>query len=205
MRAELDGIICSGGRRGKQFTYALLDERAPQSKTLAHDEALAELARRYFTSHGPASLHDFVWWSGLTVKDAQDAIEMISSELEKEEIEGKIYWFGAESPLSAWTNSPTTACLLPNYDEYIVGYKDRSAILNTVEANKLDPRGNVLFSHTMLINGKIAGIWKRTFKKSAAVISIHPITTLNHEQMDAFILAVQRFSRFLGMPIEISA
>jgi len=67
MRAELDGVICSGARRGKQFTYALLAERAQQARTLDRDEALAELTMRYFTSHGPATIQDFVWWSGLTV------------------------------------------------------------------------------------------------------------------------------------------
>src|SRR5713226_2242979 len=71
MRAELDGIVCSGARRGKQFTYALLDERVPQTRNLDRDEALAEFARRYFTSHGPATLQDFVWWSGLAAADAK--------------------------------------------------------------------------------------------------------------------------------------
>src|SRR5438067_2484699 len=84
MRAELDGIICSGARRDKQFTYALLDERAPQAKTLARDEALTELARRYFTSHGPATLRDFVWWSGLTTADARVGIEMVTPHLMRE-------------------------------------------------------------------------------------------------------------------------
>ncbi len=80
IHAELEGIVCSGARRGKQFTYALLDERAPQAKTLARDEALAELAKRYFTSHGPATLKDYVWWSGLTVADAKAGIEMVKTQ-----------------------------------------------------------------------------------------------------------------------------
>src|SRR6266702_3694762 len=81
MHAELDGIICSGARRGKQFTYALLDERTPQARTLDRGEALAEFARRYFTSRGPATLQDFVWWSGLTVADARTGLEMVTSQL----------------------------------------------------------------------------------------------------------------------------
>ena len=98
MHAELDGIVCSGARRGKQFTYALLDERVPQSRTLEHDEALAEFARRYFTSHGPATLQDFVWWSGLTVADARAALAMVTSQLMHEVVDGQTYWFSASMP-----------------------------------------------------------------------------------------------------------
>src|SRR5216684_6032669 len=93
MRAELDGIVCSGARRGKQFTYALLDERAPQARTLDRDEALAELTRRYFTSHGPATLQDFVWWSGLAAIDAKAGIEMVKLQLVHEVVDGQAYWF----------------------------------------------------------------------------------------------------------------
>jgi len=72
LRAELDGLICSGPRLGNQFTYTLLDERVPETKTLNREEALAKLTRRYFTSHGPATLQDFIWWSGLTAADAKN-------------------------------------------------------------------------------------------------------------------------------------
>lgn len=100
MRAELDGILCSGGRRGKQFTYALLDERAPHAKTLGREEALAELAGRYFTSHGPATVHDFVWWSGLTGADARVGLHMVRSHLEYEVVDGQTYWFSASPSLA---------------------------------------------------------------------------------------------------------
>src|SRR5947209_7142471 len=126
MHAELDGIICSGARSGKQFTYALLDERAPQARTLDRGEALAEFARRYFTSRGPATLQDFVWWSGLTVADARTGLEMVTSQLMYEIIDDQTYWF---SPSTSPTKDLSqTVYLLPNYDEYIVGYTDRSAV-----------------------------------------------------------------------------
>ena len=99
MRAELDGIVCSGARRGRQFTYALLDERAPQARMLDRDEALAELARRYFTSHGPATLQDFVWWSGLTGADARAGLEMVTSQLMREVVDGQVYWFAMLWPI----------------------------------------------------------------------------------------------------------
>src|SRR5690242_18357747 len=91
--AELDAVACSGPRRGKQFTYALLAERAPTAKTLPRDEALAELTRRYFTSHGPAKVRDFAWWSGLTMADARAGLEMVGADLGHEEIAGQTYWF----------------------------------------------------------------------------------------------------------------
>ena len=115
--AELDQVICSGGRKGKQFTYALLDERSPQFKSLERDEALAELAKRYFRSHGPATLQDFVWWSGLTVNDTRAAIESVKSQLVCETVDDQSYWF-VDVPS---TSKPFTgAHLLPNYDEYMV-------------------------------------------------------------------------------------
>src|SRR5258706_567515 len=126
MCAELDGVICSGARRGKQFTYALLDERAPQARMLDRDEALAELSRRYFTSHGPATLKDYIWWSGLTAADASSGLEMVKSKLIHEAVDGQTYWFSTATPPVKDLSS--TVYLLPNFDEYIVGYTDRSAV-----------------------------------------------------------------------------
>src|SRR6266567_8254469 len=142
MRAELDGIICSGARRGKQFTYALLAERAPHARMLARDEALAELTTRYFMSHGPATIQDFVWWSGLAAADAKAGLAMVTSHLQQETINGQMYWFSLSTlPVQ---DPSQTAYLLPNYDEYTVGYTDRSAIFDALHTNKLDPRGGLL-------------------------------------------------------------
>jgi hypothetical protein len=125
IRAELDGLICSGARMGKQFTYALLDERVPQTSLLTREESLAELTRRYFTSHGPATLQDFIWWSGLTATDAKSGMEMIQSQLTKEVVEGKLYWF-KPSRLNVKV-AARDVYLLPAFDEYLVAYKDRRA------------------------------------------------------------------------------
>ena len=84
MQAELDAVICSGARRGSQFTYALLDDRAPAVRTRRRDEALAELTRRYFRSHGPAQVTDFVWWSGLSTADARRGLEMVEREVDRQ-------------------------------------------------------------------------------------------------------------------------
>lgn len=202
MRAELDGLICSGAQRGKQSTYALLAERAPQARTLAHDEALAELTRRYFTGHGPATVQDFVWWSGLTTAHARAGIEMVRSELLSDVIENQTYWFAQQAPPSQ--KLAQTAYLLPNYDEYIVGYTDRSAIFDTSHAPQLDARGNVLFQHTMVLDGRILGTWQRTFKKGAAIITASPFIALSERERQAFAIAAEQYGRFLRLPVSVS-
>ena len=202
MRAELDGIVCSGARRGKQFTYALLDERAPQARTLDRDEALAEFARRYFTSHGPATLQDFVWWSGLTVADARASLELVTPQLMHEVVDGQTYWFSMSTP-PAKDLSPT-AYLLPNYDEYIVGYTDRSAVFDASHTNKLDPRGNVLFNHTIVMDGRVVGTWKRTIKKDAVIITPSLLTPLNDAETRAFAAAANRYGAFLDISVNLT-
>jgi hypothetical protein len=202
MRAELDGIVCSGARRGKQFTYALLDERAPQARTLDRDEALAEFARRYFTSHGPATLQDFVWWSGLTVADARASLEMVTSQLMHEVADGQTYWFSMSTPPAK--DLSQAAYLLPNYDEYIVGYTDRSAVFDASHTNKLDPRGNVLFNHTIVMDGRVVGTWKRTIKKDAVMITPSLFTPLNEAETRAFAAAANRYGAFLDMSVNLT-
>ena len=195
MRAELDGVICSGGLRGKQHTYALLDERAPQSRRLERDVALATLTQRYFTGHGPATLKDYTSWSGLLATDAQHGIAMVGSGLEKNVVGGESYWSSTEAP-TADIVSPA-AHLLPAYDEYTVAYKDRNAIL--------DPRyaeptrfgiGNVI-----AIDGVIAGTWRRTFEKGTVVVALTPFSVLTDAESTAVAGAIQAYGEFLGMPV----
>jgi len=195
MRAELDGIICSGARRGKQFTYALLDERAPHAKPLERDAALAELARRYYTSHGPATLKDFVWWSGLTTADARSGLETVKAQLIHEVRDGQTYWFSAATPPA---NVPTpTAYLLPNYDEYTVGYSDRSAIFDAADTK------NVVLGYVIVINGRVVGTWKRTLKQPV-VVETHAFTPLTEAEGRAVAVAAQQYAAFLGLPVVLA-
>jgi hypothetical protein len=198
MRAELDAIICSGARRGKQFTYALLAERAPQARSLDRDEALAELTLRYFTSHGPATVQDCVWWSGLTVADVKAGLAMVTSHLLHETINGQTYWFSPSTPPEQ--NLSQAGYLLPNYDEYTVGYTDRSAIFDALHTNKLDPRGGLL-TNTMVLDGQIIGTWKRTFKKNTIVIEATPFVPLSNTEACAFVASANRYGEFLHMSV----
>ncbi len=201
IRAELDGIVCSGARRGKQFTYALLDERAPQARTLERDEALVELTQRYFASRGPATLQDFVWWSGLATADARSGLERVKSHFMSEVVAGQTYWFAASAPPTKEVSQ--TAYLLPNFDEYIVGYTDRSAVFDASHTEKLDARGNILFNHLIVIDGWVVGNWKRTLKKSAVVIELYPFTPLTKAENQAVARAAQQYGAFLDLPVRI--
>jgi Winged helix DNA-binding domain len=201
MQAELDGLICSGARRGKQFTYALLAERAPLAKLLEHDEALAELVKRYFTGHGPATLADFVWWSGLSVTEAKTGLAGVESQLTHERVDGQSYWC-LEAVTPAQPSAPL-ACLLPNYDEGLASYKDRSAVLDAQYAHMWD-QGNAIFSHHLLIDSKIVGSWQRTLKKDVVIVEIKPFVPLSEAQSQAVAAAAQRYGAFLGLPVVLA-
>jgi hypothetical protein len=193
-RAEIEGVICSGPRRGKQFTYRLLDELVPVYKTLQRDEALAELARRYFTSRGPATLQDFVWWSGLRVADARAGLETVKSHFTHEVIEGQTYWFSPSVPPAQ--GGAKMAYLLPSYDEYTVSYKDRSAIFDGPQ-NQLD-RETTILNPTMVINGRVVGLWARTMQKDTVIITPKLFTPLNQAEKDAIAAQAERYAAFSG-------
>jgi hypothetical protein len=200
VRAELDAIICSGGRRGKQFTYSLLDERAPNARRLGRDEALAELTRRYFSSRSPASAQDFSWWSGLTLTDARAGIDMVKSGLTPELIDGVEYYFSDSTPPPA---ADPVIHLLPAYDEYIVAYADRGAVYEDQPAENLDSRANVLFNYTILLNGMVAGTWKRAIKKQKVFIIPTFFTNLTSAEHEAFAAAAECYGQFLGLAVEL--
>lgn len=200
-QAELDRVICSGPRKGKQFTYALFDERVPATKPKPREEALAELALRYFTSHGPATLPDYAWWSGLTATDAKAGLEAVKGQLLSEEIEGQTYWWAKSAKTS--TGKPPTALLLPNYDEYIVAYTDRTSLYDGAHDGKLDSRGNVLFNHTLIADGQIAGTWKRTLKSKSVVVEFNPFIELTKAQQKAFEAEAERYAAFVGLALDL--
>ena len=202
MHAELDGLICSGPRRGKQFTYALLSERAPQARSLDRPDAIAELASRYFTSHGPATIRDFVWWSGLTVKDAQLGVEAARPKLRKEIVDGREYWSGASRTAAAAKGC--TALLLPNYDEYLIAYKDRGGVVDSKQAANIVARANGAFPHHLVIDGRLAGSWTRTLKGPSVLIEVAPYHKLTPVQSRAVMSAVDCYGEFLVMPATLS-
>jgi hypothetical protein len=202
--AELDKLICNGLWRGKHSTHALFDERVPATKPLAREEAVGELAKRYFTSHGPATLKDYVWWSGLTMTDAKAGVAMNKPLLASEKIQDKEYWYATSMPAPAMNTIQKSAHLLPNYDEYIVAYVDRSAIYDSDHADKLDSRGNVLFNHTIVMDGMIVGTWKRTLRAYAVVFEWTLFRALDNAEQEALDKLAEQYGRFIGLPVNIA-
>ncbi|KAA9355292.1 winged helix DNA-binding domain-containing protein [Larkinella humicola] len=195
-RASYDRLLCHGVRRDKEFTFTLLDDWVPPTKPLLREEALAEWTRRYFTSHGPATLADFSWWSGLTLTDAKIGMDLIKSGFVSEVVAGQTYWMPASLP--TLHDHITTAYLLPVYDEYLVAYKDRSGPLGGLDPAQIAKTGNGIFSPVIVIDGRVAGTWKRTLKKDSVWIETSLFTTLTDAQQQALSDAKERYRRFLG-------
>jgi hypothetical protein len=197
MHAELEAVICSGPRRGKQFTYALLDERAPQARVLARDEALAELTRRFFTGHGPATAHDMSWWSGLTLGEVNEGLALAGSELDFLEDGGRRYWFSAIQPPAAYPTDE--AFLLPTYDELLMGYvaADRGRIAGVEDVETM------LFFSTIVMAGRVIGTWRRTFDKGGVVVELAPFQPFTPAQKQAVAVAAERYGAFLEMAVSL--
>jgi hypothetical protein len=203
MHAELDAVICSGPRRGNQFTYALLAERAHAPRSLPRDEALAELTRRYFTSHGPATVYDFSWWSGLTVADVRAGLEMSKAHLMSDTLEGKTYWFASQTAIVPGGFDITRAAyLLPTYDEYTIAYTDRSSLVDPQFAEKANTGTQpiVPFQAQVVVGGKVLGQWKRTVKKHEVMLDLHLFRSLTDDEASALDGEVARYSKFMGLP-----
>ena len=193
-----EGVICFGPRMGKQQSFVLLDEWIPGSKLLKDDEALAELTQRYFTSHGPASIQDFVWWSGLVVAEAKKGLELVKKNFVEEKINGQSYWMAQTIP----SGKTSGTYLLPNFDEYLVGYKDRSAALETLHSRKVFTI-NGIFNPVVIINGKVVATWKRSFIKKEVLIQVQSFKTLSPIQKMSIEKVAKKYSKFIGMSVKI--
>jgi hypothetical protein len=199
MYAEQEGVICSGPRRGRQFTYGLIAERAPEARRMGRDESLAELARRYLRSHGPATVRDFVWWSGLTTADARRGFEACRAA--SEAVDGLTYW-SVESRTTG-SSREATAHLLPIYDEYLVAYRDRVAVPHGPSGIASASGQRVIFQHAVVIDGHIAGTW-RTFRGARDVtVTVTPLRRLKRNERDALVSAGERYQRYLETEVEL--
>ena len=203
MQSELEGVLCSGPRRGKQFTYALLEERVPRSPAMTRDEALLELTRRYFSTRSPATARDFAWWSGLTVSDAKRGIALAGRALEAVTLGDHEYWIAESAPRLA--RSPRSVHLLPNYDEYFIGYRDRSAIADRLGHATPVTGGTALIPHVIVAGGQLVGTWKRAIEKGTVLITLSLMTRLTRVERKAVDAAAKRFASFLGVPVTIDA
>ncbi len=195
-RLAHDGLLCYGARAGKQPTFALLDEWAPHAKSLPRDEALATLAQRYFTGHGPATMPDFMWWSGLTTSEAKAGLAAVAGQLGRAVIGEQEYYFAQSLPDAAL--DPRDAFLLPPFDEFLVAYRDRSAALDPAYNMRIVPGGNGVFNPIIVVGGRVVGSWKRAFKNDSVLMTFSPFKPFSAAQASAITAAAERYGRFVG-------
>ena len=198
LRLALEGLICFGARERKQHTVALLDEWAPGARTMARPESLAELARRYFTSHGPATRRDFAWWSGLKAADVTEAIHLARAHLVRDVNDGEETWCGAASPRAS-DEALAAAYLLPPFDEYTVAYKDRTAVLHPKYAGRAQSGG--MLSPAIVVGGRVVGTWKRTTSRDGVTVTPAFFTRPTAAERRLVAAAAERYGRFLGVPV----
>lgn len=198
--AAQTGLIYIGPMEGKQQTFGLLADLPVPARELSREPAIAELAKRYFTSHGPATIQDFVWWSGLTVAETRAGLANARTDLVSEKIDGKEYWFAANA--AAPEDAPD-ALLLPGFDEYILGYKDREAQVSPEHFNRIVPGGNGMFMSSIVRHGRVVGMWKRTLKKDRVTISLTPFGNLTKKDMTAVEKQAKGYGAFLGLKSEV--
>ena len=200
--AELAGLVVGGPRKGKQMSWALLEERVPKAPELDPDQAIGELARRYFVSHGPAQVRDFVWWSGLTQVEVRRGIVIAGTALDHREIDGLDYWFDAR--LGSPRVTTQAAIFLPNFDEYTVGYADRSALLhpNRPFRPELFSFASVL-ANVVTIGGQVCAAWRRQTGRDALVIEVRALAEVSAMERRLIESAATRYMRFLGRSVRI--
>lgn len=193
---SLEGLLCQATFRGRQPTFALLDEWVPEAETINREDALAELASRYFGGHGPATLRDFVWWSGLTVADAKAGIEPARTRLARENVGGAVYWMQAKA-----STSPQVAhavCLLPGFDEYVLGYADRGIAMDAVASQRINPGGNGVFRPTIVLDGHVVGTWRLGNKTRVSSVA-DLFFSLDAGATDALNKALHDYDGFVGV------
>jgi hypothetical protein len=199
---SMQRLICFGARAGKQPTFALFDDWAPDAKTLPRDEALATLALRYFTSHGPATVKDFMWWSGLTTAEVKAGLATVGAQLAHAAIDGQEYYFAPDLPDTP--SDPHAVALLPPFDEFLVAYRDRSASLDPTHSSLVVPGGNGIFNPIVVIDGRVMGTWKRVFKRDTVVMTFSPFASFDAAHIPTIEAAAERYARFVGKTASVA-
>ena len=200
---SISGVLCLGPLKGKEQAFVLLEEWIKKPRRLDRDEALGELTRRYFTSHGPATLGDLSGWAKLTVKDTKTGFALAKKSLVELKVDSKTYYMAPDSEAvlaKAWKGQKTHVAALPGFDEYLLGYKDREAVLEKKHFEKVVPGSNGMFMSTIVIDGKVVGTWHRKAGSKATVIETRPFRKLSKSDLQGFATAVSAWGKFVGTP-----
>jgi DNA glycosylase AlkZ-like len=189
-------LLCCGPHNGKQQTFVLLDGWIQNNRQLTRDEAFAELALRYFTGHGPATVADLANWLKCSLTDARSGLAAVQNKLVSEEVDGQTYWM--VQPPKVMPSSPR-AFLLPGFDEYLLGYKDRSAMLASEHSQKVMPFANGMFRATLVLDGQIAGVWVQTTTAKTVSVKLIPFSNLTSGDQVAIQKPLAEYGRFIGL------
>lgn len=200
-RAARAGLICFGPNVGKQQSFVLLDDCIDGTKPLRREDALAALAERYFASHGPATVRDFAWWSGSKMADAKIGIETANAKLREEPIGDNTYWM--HKRIAKYHRSSQIAHLLPAFDEYLIAYNDRSAILDSKYSQKIIAGSTFIYLPIILFDGQVVGTWKQISKNDSVQIMLKPFYKLDGAQREAIGIAADRYGAFLGKKVTV--
>jgi hypothetical protein len=191
------GLICFGPKEGKEQTFVLLEEWVPNAPSKSREDSLSELAKRYFTSHGPATVQDFAGWTGLALRDARAGLESVQGQLISESRDQLEYWWA-----DGVMNVPAASAvhLLPGFDEYMLGYKDRRDVISVEHAKRIVPGGNGVFLPMIVVDGQVVGKWKRTLKKKGVQIVLEPFLEIDSlaERVQE---AIMRYCAFVDLPL----
>lgn len=202
MHAELQEVICSGARQGKQQTYALFDDRVPPAASFDRDRALTEAVRRFFASHGPATVKDFTWWSYLTVADARRGLELAGDGLESTVLGDRTYWSAAGDAGAPPRRAAPRAQVLQVYDEYVVAYRESRDLLDIDHLAGRLPGGQVMFLHAVILDGQVVGHWRRQLTKTSVIVETQMARPLSGPEAAAVEEAVARHGAFVGLPAD---
>jgi hypothetical protein len=196
LTAELEAVICSGPLEDSKQTYALLDERVPPTPTMSREEAVAELASRYFTSHGPATLNDFAWWSGLTARDGREGLAAFGTRFTSQQVGELTYWFDCDAVVG--DRIPDAGMLLlPNYDEFTVAYRSRELFYSREIVYRPGPRYDAPFGNMIVVGGAAIGIWKRSMRRGELSIEPEWFNSPSPDEIAAFDEALARYVAFM--------
>ncbi len=204
------GLTCLGPMQGKEQTFVLLDDWIPPTPRLTGDEALAQLALRYFTGHGPATVQDLVWWSGLSTKEVRAGLEAAKPALQHAQLDGRDYWMAPGAlDLPPFDPDAPQFHLASGFDELLLGYKDRGATITAEDARRIQPGGNLVFRPVVLRDGVVVGGWQRTVRKKGVAVAVEPFGPPAQLFADpahaALEQAAARYGAFLGLPARVTA
>ncbi|MGK5741588.1 winged helix DNA-binding domain-containing protein [Micromonospora sp. URMC 103] len=197
--ASVRGITCVAPTVGTEQTFALLDEWAPEQRRLDRDEALATLVRRYVRSHGPVTAREFAGWTGLTLTDARRGFAAAGDALATVDVDGEEMRVDA-ALLDAPASEVDDLLVLPGFDEYLLGYKDRSLMLDAAHRDAIIPGNNGIFQPTVVRAGRVVGTWKRAVSKTRVTVTVRPLAPVDRPRTER---ALARYAEFLGLPLRV--